>query len=311
MHVRKLTVVFIALAAGLVLLVGSAGAITSGQPDGNEHPYVGQLFFFVPDEIDPRFTDPGTWFSCSGTLISPTVVLTAGHCTHAIGLDGESTTEGGGNGNGGNDVWVTFSEIADYVGIPPSSDYIPDGNAQRYEDRVVWLNANPAWHRGTAYSHPDFDNNAFLLHDLGVVILDEPVSMSENGLLPTLGYLDQFLSSPRNDQRFTPVGYGLQFIRPTKIEFGDVRLKADVQLVSLKGTFGIPEGTAVVFSHNNGKTHQGGACLGDSGGPVFDAGTRTIVAVTSFGVNPNCTGTDGAYRVDQSDDLNWLAVVLD
>jgi hypothetical protein len=32
-----------------------------------------------------------------------------------------------------------------------------------------------------------------------------------------------------------------------------------------------------------------------------------VVAVTSFGINPNCTGTDDEYRIDQADDLAFLA----
>ncbi|HEY3413637.1 MAG TPA: hypothetical protein VGM51_11375 [Armatimonadota bacterium] len=31
---------------------------------------------------------------------------------------------------------------------------------------------------------------------------------------------------------------------------------------------------------------------------------------TSFGVPPNGTGGDGAYRIDQPDDAAWLAQVL-
>ena len=79
------------LIAGLVgalALAAPVGAITNGQADGGEHPYVGQLFFYDPDDIDSRFTDPGGWFNCSGTLISPTVVLTAGHCTFGTGHGG-------------------------------------------------------------------------------------------------------------------------------------------------------------------------------------------------------------------------------
>ena len=34
------------------------------------------------------------------------------------------------------------------------------------------------------------------------------------------------------------------------------------------------------------------------------------VAVNSYGVPPNCTGGDGAYRIDQPDDVAWLAQVL-
>jgi hypothetical protein len=60
---------FVAVAA--VALVVAAGvpaqAITHGQPDSGGHPYVGELLFFVPDETDSRFDDPGAWFTCTGT----------------------------------------------------------------------------------------------------------------------------------------------------------------------------------------------------------------------------------------------------
>ena len=64
-----------ALATVLVALVlaAPAGAITNGSPDGNGHPNVGGLV------ADHAYSD-GTWLYCSGTLISPTVFLTAAHC---------------------------------------------------------------------------------------------------------------------------------------------------------------------------------------------------------------------------------------
>ncbi len=54
---------------------------------------------------------------------------------------------------------------------------------------------------------------------------------------------------------------------------------------------------------------RGGTCSGDSGGPVFLGGfsSNLIVAVTSFGLNALCRGTDFAYRIDQSDVLQWIA----
>ena len=52
----------------------------------------------------------------------------------------------------------------------------------------------------------------------------------------------------------------------------------------------------------------GGTCFGDSGGPTFDdTNSLLLVAVTSFGYSPNCTGVGGAYRLDQPDDLEFLA----
>ena len=53
---------------------------------------------------------------------------------------------------------------------------------------------------------------------------------------------------------------------------------------------------------------RGGTCSGDSGGPVFLGGpsSNLIVAVTSFGLNALCRGTDFAYRLDQVDVLKWI-----
>ena len=56
---------------------------------------------------------------------------------------------------------------------------------------------------------------------------------------------------------------------------------------------------------NNANT--GGTCSGDPGGPTFIEDTTTVVAVTSFGVNTTCTGTDGVYRIDTVDDLAWIS----
>lgn len=69
------------IAASLVALTlvfaGLAGAVVYGQPDGNGHPNVGAL-------LAPQAYSDGTWASCSGTLISPTVFLTAAHCDWGI-----------------------------------------------------------------------------------------------------------------------------------------------------------------------------------------------------------------------------------
>ena len=280
-------------------------AITNGQADDSEHPYVGQLLFYVPDEADPRFTDPGSWFSCSGTIVNSTVVVTAGHCSFAIGLNGDATSDSG--GDGGNDVWVNFSEKPDLTGFPASANYIPDHNDQRYQDRKAFLN-DPAhgWKRGTSHAHPEFSNGPFFLHDVGVIVLDTAVDLPKYGKLPSLGYLDQFLAQRKNSQRFTPVGYGLTKSRPGGTEGGDTRQKASVMLIGLKG-LGIPEGIVARFSGSNGAGHQGGICFGDSGGPVFDGSSNLFVAVTSFVGNENCEGVNGSYRIDQADDLDFLA----
>src|SRR5512138_133656 len=63
-----------AVAAGVAFVTaGTADAQTGGTPDGANHPNVGIIVFY--DEAD------GLRYRCSATLISPTVVLTAAHCT--------------------------------------------------------------------------------------------------------------------------------------------------------------------------------------------------------------------------------------
>ncbi|MGZ4147208.1 MAG: hypothetical protein ACXVPL_05840, partial [Actinomycetota bacterium] len=176
---RKILAAGMAVAATLLLTGLPASAITTGQPDAGEHPYVGELLFYVPDEVDPRFTDPGAWFTCSATMLSPTVIVTAGHCTYGVGDNGESTTTGGGDGSGGNDIWFTNLEHADFTGLPPSSNYTPNHNEQRYQDWANWLDNNPNWHRGTSHPHPDFTSGPFYAHDAGVVVLDQSLSVGE------------------------------------------------------------------------------------------------------------------------------------
>jgi len=63
-------------------------------------------------------------------------------------------------------------------------------------------------------------------------------------------------------------------------------------------------GTQSLLLSNNHST--GGTCFGDSGGPNFIGTSNVVGGVTSFGINGNCAGTGGVYRVDRSDDLNWL-----
>jgi secreted trypsin-like serine protease len=69
--VRKLGILILLVA--LLSMATPAHAITNGELDGTQHPNVGAL-------VSPTQYSDGTWLYCSGTLISPTVFLTAAHC---------------------------------------------------------------------------------------------------------------------------------------------------------------------------------------------------------------------------------------
>lgn len=209
---------------------------------------------------------------CSGTMIAPRVFLTAGHCTEAPAASAE--------------VW--FLDDVD------ASAHYPYGGS----DSI---------HGSSVYTHPEFSSGPFYMHDAGIIILDADVP-EPYGELPPLGILDELAKGPeRNQTRIKAVGYGLQKINPVEVVGFRIRLQADLRILDVNGTAGIPAGTSVMLS-NNAKT--GGTCFGDSGGPLFLNDTLTIVAVTSFGLNGNCAGTGGGYRIDQPDDLAWISSFL-
>lgn len=261
-HIGRLVVVAAAPLLLIAATVATVGAITNGSPDGEDHPYVG-LAVFKDSEGTPMWR-------CSGTLLSPTLFLTAGHCTEAPAASAS--------------IW--FESDVD-SGIPQNG--YPFGGGTSVS--------------GTPYTHPDYDPSRFYMHDLGVVVLDEPVVKDEYGTLPTLGVLDALATKRgRQDVSFTAVGYGLQDVQPV-VQAMRVRMQAVLHLVDLRGTAGIPRGTAVIVS---GDAHTGGTCFGDSGGPLFLGDSTVVAAVTSFGLNGNCGGVGGGYRVDQADDLDWL-----
>jgi hypothetical protein len=161
--------------------------------------------------------------------------------------------------------------------------------------------------RGTPYTHPDYDPDAFHLYDLGVVVLDEPVLRDEYGALPKVDELES-LAAERGEQdvTFTTVGYGLQESFPDAVSWKKnnqrVRMLARPHLIQIDG--GLVGDFSILLSNY---AQTGGACFGDSGGPNFIGDTNVIGGVTSFDLNENCAGTGGVYRVDRAEDLSWLA----
>jgi hypothetical protein len=250
----------LALAALLAAAAPPALAVTAGgELDGNAHPYVG-LMVAQDKKGNPLWR-------CSGTLLSPTLYLTAGHCTEPPAARVE--------------IWFD----ADVESGIPGNGYPFDGDVS-----------------GKPFTHPSYNPNAFYLFDLGVVVLSKPVKMGKYGQLPSRDVLDR-LATERGLQNvtFTAVGYGLQRINPVFVEDDRVRMSATPHLLQINTGF---TGDFSILLSNNHST--GGTCFGDSGGPNFIGNTNVVGGVTSFGINGNCAGTGGVYRVDRADDLDWL-----
>ena len=86
---------------------------------------------------------------------------------------------------------------ADYAWV--SFDQVPDENFFTWE------------HTGYGVAHPDFGDFALPnTNDIGVILLDEPVTMATYGVLAPLGYLDSFKNRlGLQETIFEPVGYGI------------------------------------------------------------------------------------------------------
>jgi V8-like Glu-specific endopeptidase len=231
--------------------------------DGDAHPYVGLMV--AQDE------DGNPLWRCTGTLLSPTIFLTAGHCTEAPAAHVE--------------IWFD----ADVESGVPTNGYPYTGDVG-----------------GTPNTHPEYDPNAFYLHDLGVVVLDEPYELDSYGALPEWNVLDSYATQRgKNKLTFTAVGYGLQQSFPDAASWKEhnvkIRMVAHPRLLQINTGF---TGDGSLLLSNNANT--GDTCFGDSGGPNFIGDSNVVGDVTSFGINGNCAGTGGVYRVDRADDLDWL-----
>ncbi len=291
---KRLRLALIGIVAMLLATAAPASAITYGEPDNGEHPYVGFMIFFDP-------STPG-WFGCSGTLLNATTFLTAGHCTFGIGTNGQAA-----GSSGGNDVWVTFDDTTVLDGFPPRNPSNP------YPARRDWLNANPDYIRGTSFPNPDYDNFADFPnnHDVGIVVLDHAAPINSFGVLADLGTIDAMAAASRdkNNALIETVGYGIQSIQPQPQDV-ETRYKSTSRIVEVNGN--IAEGGNVHTLNNPSAIGgRGGSCFGDSGGPLLVNNTNKVVAVVSFGFSPTCHGADYSWRVDTQPSYDFILPFLD
>jgi hypothetical protein len=147
------------------LLGATAGAITYGVPDGDDHPNVGLLIAVIPQ---------GAFAICSGVLVSPTVFLTAGHCTDLLEQLNALT-------------FVSFNSSA------PFGPFLP-GTPHTHPDFDLIL--------------PDTGDIGVVVLDDAVTGI-APAAIASEGFLDDLA-----TRRGLQDTYFTHVGYGTQSIRP-------------------------------------------------------------------------------------------------
>src|SRR6185436_11683210 len=135
----------------LVVAVFPVGAVTDGELDGEGHPYVVLLLMEV---------NGAPAFRCSATLISPTYVLTAGHCAGAPG---------------------EFSGMRVFTesDVQHGNNTYPFGGGPNSVEAVRWA------------AHPLYPTAPFFVHDVGMVELAEPINLPEYGELPAVHALDK------------------------------------------------------------------------------------------------------------------------
>lgn len=278
MRARLLTLVVAAVAGlGLVVPTSPASASTGGTVDGDTHPNVAMIAFY---DADGRFR-------CSATLVSPTVLVTAAHCT---------------SGTLGKTL-VTFDSVV--AEAPPSPLPVASDVTAGYTDADI---TGAGYLSGTAYTHPDYSNFTDLdnWNDVGVVVLDHAVGIAP-APLAGLNAADA-VKQPRKTL-FTAVGYGTEVRqadtgsqKPTPMSYPIIRRYVEMpgqkitpQIIQTNGNENDPFGT-------------GGTCFGDSGGSLWLDGK--VVGVTSYGYTQNCRYLDGYQRIDIPGVASWLAGFL-
>jgi secreted trypsin-like serine protease len=270
----RLSVALGSVGIAVVMSAAPTSAMTDlADFDGTAHPAVVALLYRTPD-------GSRAYQYCTGTLISPTVVLTASHCN-----DGLLET--------GWDLVVTNDPV-----LPPvdATGWF-DADLQNVAE-VSQVVTNPLYERGYR-------------DDVSAQVIAKPLGVAKRHFpaLPAAGVLDQMQAAGTLKPTPTTVlGYGtieqtiVQGSGPVYLDSSE-RRSAVLFTKSLDSTW--------IHQEMSISKDQGGACYGDSGGPSLMEldGRTTVVGVTSTG-DGACYATNVSSRVDTTSALDFLAGVL-
>jgi len=270
--------------AALLAATTPAFAITGDWIEDTVHPYVGLVVFY---DAQGSFI-----WRCSGSLISPTKLVTAGHCA--------DTAEGAASARVyfQQDAGANFNPA---TGKDPITGYPEECAAGTLGTLCA---TSSSIHNYGFANFAGFPNT----HDAGVVILDQPITLPKYGVLPTAGVLETVGRGKKNTL-FTVSGYGLTLRVNVHTKLSNVSFRERLMAQSSLIDFDRSQYTDGYNLETQGNgNNRGGTCSGDSGGPVFlgGASSNVIVAVTSFGKNELCRGADFGYRLDRQEVLDWI-----
>jgi hypothetical protein len=261
------------VAAAMLLTPSRVRAITYGYVDtNNTYSNVGAFIVVSPTgEVYPL---------CSGTLIAPNVFLTASHCTEYF----NSTLA-----PAGYTAYVSFDKS------------IPFGNKTSTKTKLLAVQY--------VVTNPNYNQSQSDSGDIGVLILQSNVKGITPATLPSCGLLDQLVAqNGLKTAVFTNVGYGLQ----NRVVGGGVPYYQDVNPIPRMysfSSFNSLNGGYLRLSQNP-STGNGGACYGDSGGPIFlnVNGQQILAAITITG-DAVCRSTNVGYRLDTPSAQAFLTYV--
>jgi hypothetical protein len=273
---KRLSVTLAVVSGALVTMTGSAGAITGGEIDGSRHPNVAMIVYYQPDGR----------FRCSATLVSPTVLVTAAHCTD--GVRGKTI--------------VTFAPVAPSP-TPRAADDTGDGMSA-----TGYTSAPAGWLTGRSYTHPRWDGELQLndLHDVGVIVLDRPYTAATPAPLPPRGYLDGLSrgNGGLNKELFEVVGYGVFFEKPAEGPQRPASVADRTRRFTDAVGQNISSQVLKLAENEHDSRAGGGSCFGDSGGPAMHSGF--VVGDASYVYTLNCRYLNGYQRVDIPIVRNWI-----